>query len=129
MFNGAVIVQIYFLLSGIVLALPFLERMAKHKFNFKIFILATIGRYIRLTPAYAIVILVNATFVYRLSSGPYWEQLVGSERQRCRENWWTNVLYINNQVHWKDMVSLLSYLGEQQVYLKNHIKFSYSLNR
>jgi hypothetical protein len=47
---------------------------------------------------------IHSTWLVRLSRGPFWDQIVGEEYRSCRENWWTNLLYINNYVNRKRMV-------------------------
>lgn len=47
-----------------------------------------------------------ATVYYKLGSGPEWDSWVGSNRDYCRENWWTNLLYVNNMVNVGSMVSV-----------------------
>lgn len=40
-----------------------------------------------------------ATLFYKFGTGPYWDTWVGSNKDFCRENWWTNLLYVNNYVN------------------------------
>lgn len=50
---------------------------------------------------------VVAFYIYvlpYLGEGPLWETIVLRESNRCRENWWTNLLYINNYVHTDNQV-------------------------
>ncbi|KXJ81468.1 hypothetical protein RP20_CCG019556 [Aedes albopictus] len=61
--------------------------------------MATVYRYVRLTPVYAYVILLHATWLVRMQDGPRWKLGVETERAFCRRNWWTNLLYVNNYVH------------------------------
>ena len=49
----------------------------------------------RLTPVYAVIMGFVATLVVHLGSGPYWYS-VKLMAEGCREEWWTNLLYINN---------------------------------
>jgi len=49
----------------------------------------------RLTPVYAIILGFVATLLVYTGSGPGWA-LVQFESDQCRQNWWTNLLYINN---------------------------------
>lgn len=49
--------------------------------------------------------LFNATFFYKLGSGPVWPLLAENERTSCRNNWWTNVLYVNNFISTSEPVS------------------------
>lgn len=58
----------------------------------------------RLTPAYFMMIGFYATLLDKISSGPYWNELVGSNKHFCRDNWWTNLLYLNNFINVERMV-------------------------
>lgn len=101
--NGNMVTDTFFLLSGILLA--YTETLKKEKasnWKFDIFGLY-VHRYLRLTPAYAMMIGFYATIYYKFGSGPHWDAWVGSNRDHCRENWWTNLLYINNYVNVPDM--------------------------
>ncbi|KAG8237343.1 hypothetical protein J437_LFUL014549 [Ladona fulva] len=61
-------------------------------------------RYIRLTPAYALVLFFYATVLNRLGSGPLWHASVTPESSFCAKNWWTNLLYVSNYVNTGEMV-------------------------
>lgn len=54
---------------------------------------------------YAIVIAFYCTMFLKIGTGPLWDEKVGAEVERCRESWWTNVLYINNYVEPQKLVS------------------------
>lgn len=54
-----------------------------------------VHRFLRFTPAYAVAILlmlVTSMALHDLS--PYW--MIEDNEKNCRENWWQNLLYINN---------------------------------
>jgi len=53
-------------------------------------------RYIRLTPLLALAMLAQSTWLYRFSSGPVWNKIIFPERQFCRDNWWVNMLFLDN---------------------------------
>lgn len=53
----------------------------------------------RLTPAYAFILLLHATWLPKLQDGPLWPRGAEVERNFCRRNWWTNLLYVNNYVN------------------------------
>lgn len=63
-----------------------------------------VSPFIRLTPAYAMMIGFYATLFYKFGTGPYWDTWVGSNKDFCRKNWWTNLLYVNNYVNVPSMV-------------------------
>ncbi|CAH1964853.1 unnamed protein product [Acanthoscelides obtectus] len=96
--NNALLVDTFLLVSGFLLSRLLLMELDKRrgKINFAILYIA---RYIRLTPAYVVVIGLYATILPRLGSGPFWESRIGLEQERCLSSWWTNLLYINNYVN------------------------------
>lgn len=55
-------------------------------------------RYLRLTPTYATIIGVSI-LMPSLSSGPFWLESVNPMGASCRQNWWLNLLYVNNFVN------------------------------
>jgi hypothetical protein len=59
----------------------------------------------RLTPVYAVVVAVYACLLQHLGSGPIWSTKIDREVERCVDNWWANLLYINNYVNTSAMVS------------------------
>ncbi|KAF5301327.1 hypothetical protein FQA39_LY10725 [Lamprigera yunnana] len=95
--NGSSSMQVFLLMSSFLLAYRFFLTMEK-KTALKIgyFIFAFINRYFRLTTCLVVIIALNATWIRHLSRGPLWYERVGVEYENCRENWWANLLYINN---------------------------------
>lgn len=91
--HGQVYVDTCFYLAGLLLAWYDLCRPQAQSFARTLLL-----RYIRLTPTYALVILFYASVFYKTGSGPLWDSFIGVERDACRDNWWTNLLYINNYV-------------------------------
>ena len=51
---------------------------------------------IRLTPLYMLVLAIYTTLFKYFGSGPFWPK---ESDEACINNWWTNLLYINNVVH------------------------------
>ena len=116
--NGLILVQIFFIISGFVntkLLLSYLDENKK-KNLVQIFLKTSIMRYFRfvkyistqifsppkfniccrMAPILASMILLHSTWLYRFQEGPFWNRVNESERQFCRNNWWTNLLFINN---------------------------------
>jgi hypothetical protein len=52
----------------------------------------------RLTPPYAIGILITATLSRYVGSGPVFPASADQMAQDCHNYWWTNILYINNYI-------------------------------
>ncbi|XP_021697471.1 nose resistant to fluoxetine protein 6 [Aedes aegypti] len=99
--GGVQITQTFLAISGFLLTVLVMKYAEKRQSKPGILFLlkATIYRYIRLTPVYAFVILLHATWLFRMQDGPRWKLGVETERAFCRRNWWTNLLYVNNYVH------------------------------
>ncbi|XP_011309808.1 nose resistant to fluoxetine protein 6 [Fopius arisanus] len=96
LYNGPIIVDGFLGVGGLLAAYYLLKELdTKRKINFS---LSIIIRYIRLTPSYAAIIGFIALILPHLSTGPYWSHKIGLESEGCVENWWTNLLYINNYV-------------------------------
>jgi peptidoglycan/LPS O-acetylase OafA/YrhL len=55
-----------------------------------------VRRYLRLTPAFAVVLAVFTTLTPLLESAPPSPTGLGHEVSLCRRYWWQNVLYVNN---------------------------------
>lgn len=70
------------------------------------FLLLFVHRYIRLTSFSAVCILYAVSLFRFCGSGPLWlhmtESVVGS---RCQQNWWINLLYLQNFYRPTEMVS------------------------
>ncbi|XP_066592007.1 nose resistant to fluoxetine protein 6-like [Prorops nasuta] len=93
--NNPLLVDTFLLISGFLFSRILLRELDKRKsVNF---LLLYICRYIRLTPAYLVVIGLYVTWLPRLDSGPLWSRME-IEKERCLNSWWTNILYINNYV-------------------------------
>jgi len=98
--NALPSVDTFFLLSGVLLSYMFCGAYEKTKrFNLPLFYL---HRYLRLTPALAIMLAINATWFIHVGSGPLWPYNTPSTTA-CQNYWWRNMLYINNMFDWNDM--------------------------
>ncbi|KAK0074969.1 hypothetical protein PV325_007579, partial [Microctonus aethiopoides] len=96
--NGPIIVEIFFTFGGVLLAYYMLNNLDKTKKTN--FIMAISIRYLRFTPSYAVVIFFIALILPHLGAGPDWDYKIASlESSNCADNWWTNLLYINNYVN------------------------------
>ena len=49
----------------------------------------------RLTPTLGCLMLIFASLILHVGQGPNWI-LIEEQVQGCTENWWKNLLYINN---------------------------------
>lgn len=101
--NGNIVTDVFFLLSSTLLAYTeLLKKELNPEWRFNLIGLYS-HRYIRLTPAYAMMIGFYATLIYKLGSGLHWDTWIGTNMNFCRKNWWTNLLYINNFVNVQKM--------------------------
>ncbi|XP_060083287.1 O-acyltransferase like protein-like [Ylistrum balloti] len=96
-------VDTFFLLSGMLLSYTQIDTLTKLMKKVKG---SRIGVYAfhyffhrlwRLTPLYVMVLLIYATLTEHLSNGPL-KPFEFAYRQYCKNNWWTNMLYINNLI-------------------------------
>jgi hypothetical protein len=60
----------------------------------------------RLTAPFAIVVLVSATLVKYIGSGPMWPFVDQNVQQTCANNWWSALLYVQNYVNVTSMVNM-----------------------
>ncbi|XP_050500943.1 nose resistant to fluoxetine protein 6-like [Diabrotica virgifera virgifera] len=105
-FHGDVFVDSFFILSGLLVTYCLLVQYDKRFINPGLIVFM---RYIRLTPVYAIVIFYYATLFKYVGSGPMWKTIINAEVNDCRENWWTNILYISNYVNPEKMCMVHSW--------------------
>ncbi|XP_028047408.1 nose resistant to fluoxetine protein 6 isoform X2 [Monomorium pharaonis] len=102
--NGNIVTDTFFLLSGLLLAYNELSKKERAALKWRFDVIKLyIHRYVRLTPAYAMMIGFYATLFYKFGTGPQWDSVIGANKNYCRKNWWTNLLYVNNYVNVPDM--------------------------
>ncbi|GLG92878.1 Uncharacterized protein GBIM_00428 [Gryllus bimaculatus] len=95
--NATVSVDSFFMMSGVLLSFLFLKEVERtNHFNIVKFY---VHRYVRLTPALAIVLLLTVSLLNYMGTGPLWNTVYDYQREACEQNWWTNLLYVNNFVH------------------------------
>ncbi|KOB65560.1 Acyltransferase OPGC1, partial [Operophtera brumata] len=96
-YNGMMIVQIFFFISGFLLVYNFQIYADRIKITWFDIPKVMILRYCRLSPALAVVLAFTATWLRHLGSGPLWKLFVtNSVVADCRTYWWHHLLYINN---------------------------------
>ncbi|XP_054263578.1 nose resistant to fluoxetine protein 6-like isoform X2 [Macrosteles quadrilineatus] len=95
--NGGVVVDTFFVLSGFLTCHYILQELDKQKrFNFAV---VFFNRWIRIAPVYMLVVAFYAFVFPHLGDGPLWRERLLRESTRCLDNWWANLLFINNYVH------------------------------
>ncbi|PAV56380.1 hypothetical protein WR25_15490 [Diploscapter pachys] len=103
MFYTQIIVQAplavdsFFFLSGMLAAYLFFRKVKfggiRNPFSIVTWLFIFLKRYTRITPTYAVIMLLDVTLFTYISNGPFWRPI---ELQGCRIAWWTNFLYLNN---------------------------------
>lgn len=97
--NGGNLVQSFFFIGGFLNSMVLLAYVEKNKIkDYTIVIKTFVYRVVRFAPVLLFLVLLHATWLYRQDTGPYWDLFNFRERQACRENLWTNMLFINNYV-------------------------------
>jgi len=94
--NALVSVDTFFALAGLLTAYLTVREMKKlktWKINWGLFYF---HRYWRLTPPYMLTLLIVLGMSQFLGSGPMWANTQPADREQCEDNWWTNIVYINN---------------------------------
>ncbi|XP_058123124.1 nose resistant to fluoxetine protein 6-like, partial [Anopheles ziemanni] len=96
--NGFHIVTSFFVIGVLMLILSLITKQEKsgRKLGLRDIIMISIARYVRLTPVYAFIMFLEATWLVRYLDGPLWRKGFETGRTYCRRNWWANLLYINN---------------------------------
>lgn len=95
--QGFFAVDSFFLISGLLTGFIGLDIFSKPGFRLtpgnvlKFYVY----RFLRLTPPYFLVFLISATLSPYSGQGPLYPR-DGFEKNRCSNDWWTNVLLINN---------------------------------
>ena len=93
--SGPLAVDTFFLMSGFLMSYLTLKEYDKKGFRLFDPLNGYIHRYIRLTPAYGLIMLVLTTLILHVGSGPQWARME-AQSELCEKYWWRNLLYINN---------------------------------
>ncbi|XP_055629970.1 nose resistant to fluoxetine protein 6-like [Toxorhynchites rutilus septentrionalis] len=89
-------VNVFFAISGLLLAVFFVKLTLKKRFNLSYFWLGLVNRYLRTFPVYAVVMLFTVSVYDRLLWSPSGYNWMPLSRSLCRAKWWINFLFINN---------------------------------
>ncbi|KAL0272822.1 UNVERIFIED_CONTAM: hypothetical protein PYX00_005651 [Menopon gallinae] len=92
--NAFVSVDTFFLLSGFLATLVFFREISKKK-SFDV-PLSILHRYIRITPPFAAMVLIQSTLLMKMGKGPLWNSRIGQSVEMCRDNWWPGLIYLQN---------------------------------
>ncbi|XP_013161803.1 PREDICTED: nose resistant to fluoxetine protein 6-like [Papilio xuthus] len=97
MLSNTLLVDTFLMLSAFLFCRLLLIEFDKRRGKLNV-IPILIFRYIRVTPAYAVVILFYMTWLPKIGEGPLWKNRMVLEQERCLSSWWANILYINNYI-------------------------------
>ncbi|CAG0892217.1 unnamed protein product [Darwinula stevensoni] len=95
--NATPSVDTFFFMSGLLVSYLLLKELQRNKGKFNI-IKFYIHRYIRLTPIYAMVLWFSVDLFPYTFSGPFQKIVSDAFTDPCRDQWWRNLLYVNNMV-------------------------------
>ncbi|GBG31265.1 Nose resistant to fluoxetine protein 6 [Hondaea fermentalgiana] len=88
-------VDTFFFMSGFLATWGVLVRFTSERITPKSYGMLILGRYLRLTPVYALVVLFFWKVLPHLGSGPYWS-VVPRTVEACEGSFIFNMLYVNN---------------------------------
>jgi hypothetical protein len=117
--NAVLNVDTFFVLSGFLTAIVFVRQVNTEKrLSFHFMILYYIHRYIRLTPAFLLIILISINLTPYFGHAPLYPTQRGFENDGCRNQyWWTSILYVGNLVEPDQMCLIIAW------YLHNDMQF------
>ncbi|XP_050668260.1 nose resistant to fluoxetine protein 6-like [Leptidea sinapis] len=101
-YNGTLTTCTFFMLSGFLLTYNFVIYTETHRVSYSYILNGLLLRWIRLTPSYALVLGLLATWMRFAGDGPLWDYVVTYESTACRSYWWAHLLYINNYIYDRD---------------------------
>nr|CAH7730472.1 unnamed protein product [Callosobruchus chinensis] len=115
--RGVFILSFHFMMSTWVLIMSMLAKSdRKEPLSIDFIVKSIIKRYVRLLPVLLVLVGLFATWYRHLPYGPLWFGIC-EEAERCRQNWWTNILFIQNYVNKYFMCHIVSwYIGVEMQY-------------
>ncbi|XP_057656204.1 nose resistant to fluoxetine protein 6-like isoform X2 [Diorhabda carinulata] len=102
--NGDLACDTFLMVGGTLVTYVFFKTNAMPILNLRVILRHYLHRYVRLTPALAGMVLVSATLLKYFGSGPRWFYIVTSFEGFCKKNWWTTLLYIQNEYNVSQMM-------------------------
>ncbi|XP_026321077.1 regulator of hypoxia-inducible factor 1-like [Hyposmocoma kahamanoa] len=96
--NGSLVMQVFFISSGFLLVYNMEHLTDQLKIWWIMLPKGILLRWLRLMPPYAFVLAITATWMRFAGSGPLWQDVVTSEANDCKRDWWYFLLNVNNYV-------------------------------
>ncbi|XP_025194462.1 nose resistant to fluoxetine protein 6-like isoform X2 [Melanaphis sacchari] len=94
--NGSLVVDFFFVISGFLTFYFLYDELVNTKIiNVPLLLL---WRWLRLMPVYGLMIAFHTFVLLHLANGPLWKKIAIQESDYCQNNWWSNLLFINNYV-------------------------------
>uniref|UniRef100_A0A1Y9J0W4 Acyltransferase 3 domain-containing protein n=1 Tax=Anopheles quadriannulatus TaxID=34691 RepID=A0A1Y9J0W4_ANOQN len=94
--SNAYLVQIFFTIGGYLLSVNFLRDADRGPIDARYAGNKILNRLVRLVPVYAFFLLFSVSLNVRFDVNVNGFRLFTAENAICRQNWWTNVLFVNN---------------------------------
>ncbi|XP_050668259.1 nose resistant to fluoxetine protein 6-like isoform X2 [Leptidea sinapis] len=95
LFNGASLMQVYFMMSGCLLVHSLKISGEHHAETWTMFPLIIIYRLGRVLPAIMMILGFTTTWFRHLGNGPLWNYYVSPAVSDCRQYWWSHLLFVN----------------------------------
>ncbi|CAH1710164.1 nose resistant to fluoxetine protein 6-like isoform X1 [Aphis gossypii] len=94
--NGSLVVDFFFVISGFLTFYFLYDELVNTKIiNVPLLLL---WRWLRLMPVYGLMIAFHTFVLLHLADGPLWKKIAIQESDNCQNNWWSNLLFVNNYV-------------------------------
>ncbi|KAL5284195.1 hypothetical protein ACFFRR_006458 [Megaselia abdita] len=94
-YNGWISVDSFFYLSELLISWIGMKEIEKRKGWINV-PLMYLHRYLRLTPMVAFLMLFAMSLLKFFGNGPFWDLFLKVGNDKCEDNWWMNLLYIQN---------------------------------
>ncbi|XP_013162672.1 PREDICTED: uncharacterized protein LOC106114125 [Papilio xuthus] len=94
--NGSLIVQAYFVMSGILLSYNIKRTTERNTMTWKNVTNNLFKRWLRLIPSFAICLALESTLMRHFGAGPLWQLLGTRVNEDCRRYWMWNFFFLAN---------------------------------
>uniref|UniRef100_A0AAR5Q6D8 Acyltransferase 3 domain-containing protein n=1 Tax=Dendroctonus ponderosae TaxID=77166 RepID=A0AAR5Q6D8_DENPD len=115
------LVQTFFLLSAFLLSFHVCQSMTVYtQSKWKYVLVTFLNRYLRILPPLLVMIMMASTsWIIANFPGPLRSEFSNKEFERCRKNWWTNLIFINNHYNENEMCYFITWYlaADTQLYL------------